>query len=147
MIQVEEADWDEKKDVLARIRREVFIDEQKVPEEDEWDQYDGQATHFLATDTVTGEAVGTVRLLPSGKITRMAVRRPYRGQGIGSQLLTAALKLAERKGLSNIYLDAQIDICDFYQRFGFKRQGQPFWDAGILHIRMVKSPEEQDGGR
>ncbi|MBC6904900.1 GNAT family N-acetyltransferase [Saccharophagus sp. K07] len=138
MIHVEQVSWTDKKDVLAAIRREVFIEEQKVPESEEWDQYDEQATHFLALEQSTNTAIGTVRFLPSGKITRMAVRQPYRRQGVGSELMTAVLKLAQQKRFAGVYLDAQISACDFYQRFGFEKEGQPFWDAGILHIRMVK---------
>lgn len=138
MIRVERVAWAEKHAQLRDIRREVFIGEQKVPEHDEWDDQDAGATHFLAIEETTGEAVGTVRLLGSGKITRMAVRKNLRCRGIGSQLLNTALAYARDLGLTHMYLDAQIDACDFYQRFGFKKQGQPFWDAGILHIRMTQ---------
>lgn len=136
--------WGQSCDELQRIRREVFIEEQGVPEKDEWDEYDPVATHFLAVDASTGGSVGTARLLPSGKITRMAIQRPHRRQKIGSQLLSAVCQYAKAQGFKTVYLDSQMAAAEFYELFGFVREGAVFQDAGIAHIRMTKTESEVD---
>ncbi len=139
MIHVSSVPWEQAQDTLRDIRREVFVVEQQVPEEDEWDDLDQVAVHFLATDISNGLAVGTARFLPSGKITRMAVRQPYRHRGVGSRLLAAVLQYAANHGFDKVYLDAQISAIGFYERFGFVREGEIFLDAGIEHVRMTKT--------
>lgn len=139
MIHVNAVQWEQAQDTLRDIRREVFVVEQQVPEEDEWDDLDQTAVHFLATDISNGLAVGTARFLPSGKITRMAVRQPYRHRRVGSQLLAAVLRYAADQGFDKVYLDAQISAIGFYERFGFVREGEIFLDAGIEHVRMTKT--------
>jgi predicted GNAT family N-acyltransferase len=138
VIQVRIVTWDQAHGDLRGIRHEVFVVEQQVPEADEWDSYDQAATHFLASER-SGKPVGTARLLPSGKITRMAVRRPYRNRKVGSQILAAVLNHAAGNGFQSIYLDAQIAAVPFYEKFGFAREGEVFEDAGIDHVRMTKN--------
>ncbi|MCR6652337.1 MAG: GNAT family N-acetyltransferase [Cellvibrionaceae bacterium] len=138
MIQIDSVKWADAQAALKHIRREVFVVEQQVPEEDEWDDQDATAEHFLAVDTSSGQALGTARFLPSGKVTRMAVLQPHRSQKIGSQLLAAVLRHAARAGFQQVYLDAQISAIGFYEKFGFIREGEVFWDAGIEHVRMTK---------
>lgn len=135
MIRVNIVTWDEAQDNLKSIRREVFVDEQKVPETEEWDSHDHTATHFLATGS-SGEPVATARFLPSGKITRMAVRKPHRHRQVGSKLLTEVLQYAAKSGFSEVYLDAQTSAVPFYEKFGFSCEGDVFQDAGIDHLRM-----------
>ncbi len=139
MIHVSTVQWEHAQDTLRDIRREVFVVEQQVPEDDEWDDQDQAAVHFLATDLSNGLAVGTARFLPSGKITRMAVRQPYRHRKVGSQLLAAVLRYAANHGFDKVYLDAQISAIGFYKRVGFVREGEIFLDAGIEHVRMTKT--------
>lgn len=148
MIKIRAVSWSsEHQEDLIRIRREVFIQEQLVSEDDEWDDHDLKAIHFLAVDTYSDSdksiSVATARLLPSGKITRVAVLKPYRHQGIGTQLIQCATAYAASHFSQKVpYLDAQIDALPFYKKLGFSVQGQPFWDAGILHIRMIKQDTE-----
>lgn len=139
MIHVSTVQWARAQDILQDIRREVFVVEQQVPEEEEWDDHDQTAVHFLATDISNELAVGTARFLPSGKITRMAVRRPYRHRQVGSQLLAAVLRHAADHGFDKVYLDAQLNAAGFYERFGFVSEGEVFRDAGIEHVRMTKT--------
>lgn len=141
MTRVRIVSWDQAQDDLRRIRREVFVVEQQVPEEDEWDSYDETATHFLAT-LPSGEAVGTARFLSSGKITRMAVCKPYRNRQVGSHILTAVLKHAAENGFQTVHLDAQIAAVPFYEKFGFVRAGEVFQDAGIDHMHMTRTAPE-----
>lgn len=142
MIEIRTVSWELAHEELRSIRHEVFVLEQSVPAEDEWDDYDPTAIHFLATDP-SGHSIGTARFLPSGKITRMAVRKPFRHRQVGSQLLTAVLNYASHEGFQRVYLDAQVTATPFYERFGFAREGEIFQDAGIDHVRMSKAGLEK----
>jgi predicted GNAT family N-acyltransferase len=119
------------------LRREVFIDEQQV-QDDEFDADDLTATHLVAL--AEGAVVGTLRIIleeQHTRIGRVAVRRSWRGHGIGSRLMARALELARERGESRFWLSAQADKADFYQRFGFVPYGEPEDDgSGILHLRM-----------
>jgi predicted GNAT family N-acyltransferase len=133
--------WNQFQSDLRRIRHEVFVLEQQVPEAEEWDSYDEAATHFLATEP-SGEPVGTARFLSSGKITRMAVRKPHRNRKVGSQILAAVLQHAAENGFQKVYLDAQLAAVLFYERFGFVSEGEVFQDAGIDHVHMTRTVSE-----
>lgn len=135
--QIKRVIWAEARAELESIRREVFVLEQKVPEDDEWDARDADAIHLLAFAEKEPRPVGTVRLLPEGKITRMAVLRSHRGQGIGAALLHEVLALATQLGLRQVYLDAQIEALGFYRKYGFTPVGHVFLDAGIQHQQMT----------
>nr|WP_301272807.1 MULTISPECIES: GNAT family N-acetyltransferase [unclassified Halomonas] len=117
------------------IRRIVFIDEQQVPQEEEWDGRDTECLHFLAT--LNGEPVGTARLLPDGHIGRVAVLSSARGTGIGYQLMEAAIKAAREAGHPHAALSAQLHALAFYERLGFVAHGDVFMDAGIPHREMT----------
>ncbi|MFA5632760.1 MAG: GNAT family N-acetyltransferase [Porticoccaceae bacterium] len=134
-IRVEQTHWQIASDTLSSIRREVFIDEQGVPEEDEWDHKDYDASHWLAwgSDRV---AMATARLA-GNKIGRMAVLKPYRGNGVGSALLRAIIKHAVESGMTHLVLDAQSYAVAFYERQGFRVTGEEFMDAGIAHLPMA----------
>jgi predicted GNAT family N-acyltransferase len=136
---IRSASWASEKDYLTNLRRLVFIVEQDVSQEEEWDGQDETAYHWLATDQ-SGRAIGTARLLPTGQVGRMAVLAEYRGTGVGAALLEAAVSEAKRLGLPDIYLNAQSHALGFYERAGFIKQGEEFMDAGIPHFRM-QQPE------
>lgn len=133
--EVREADWVADGDAIRHIRESVFISEQNVPPELEWDEYDADSTHFLAYDTKR-DAVGTGRLQPDGKITRMAVLPVARGAGVGAALLEALLYAAIHQGKAVPWLHAQSDAVGFYESFGFTAVGEPFMEAGIEHRMM-----------
>lgn len=144
-----EASWPADRDVLAHIRHEVFIKEQGVPATLEFDGLDATALHWLA-EASRGEPVGTLRMLPSGQIGRMAVRQPWRGHGIGSRLLECALEAAARHGWREVWLNAQNDRIGFYARHEFFVISDTFEDAGIPHRRMLhrlRSPAADAGWR
>ena len=128
--------WQEQQQTLSEIRRIVFIEEQSVPEELEWDGEDEQAWHFLAC--ADDNPVGAARLLPSGQIGRMCVFKPWRRQGIGRRLLHQAEITAGEHGISPVFLHAQTYIRHFYEHQGYSPRGNIFMDAGIPHIEMVK---------
>ena len=129
--------WQDAADELSAIRRRVLIDEQKVPPELEWDGLDASAMHAKAT-SLTGEAIGTARLLPEGQIGRMAVLQPWRKGGIGSGLLRCLIAHAGDR--ERLFLNAQTRAEAFYRRNGFEPEGDVFMEAGIPHIRMRYRP-------
>lgn len=129
--------WDTLKDLLIPLRTDVFIEEQQVPVELEWDEEDAGAWHFLALDGNT--PVGCARLLPSGQIGRMAVLAPHRGHGWGAALLAAAELEAMRSGMQGVFLHAQTHALPFYAKFGYQTDSPEFMDAGIPHRTMRKS--------
>ena len=129
------ADWPAQAVDARLLRTEVFIVEQNVPVELEWDEMDESCLHALAHDEA-GIPVGTGRLLPDGHIGRMAVRKSARGQGIGGAILLALMQAARERGDREVVLNAQVQAEPFYARFGFVREGEVFPDAGIPHICM-----------
>jgi predicted GNAT family N-acyltransferase len=133
-IDIEPVDWDHKQDVLKAIRKSVFIDEQHVPRDLEWDGQDNDCTHFLAS--INAIPVATARLTAKGQIGRMAVLREYRGHGIGSSLLTSVIEQAKQLGHRQVFLHAQVSVIGFYQKHGFRAEGDIFIDAGIEHRTM-----------
>ncbi len=135
MITVEVVEWQVMQAWICPIREAVFIEEQKVPVALEWDGLDKQCTQLLALSG--DEAVGTARMTTAGKIGRMAVLKPWRGRGVGSQLLERMITVARDAQLPQVALDAQVSAIPFYQHFGFEVVSEPFMDAGIEHRKMV----------
>jgi len=134
-VTVTSGDWESLGEPASLIRRVVFIDEQQVPQEEEWDGLDSACLHFLAT--LQGEPVGTARLLPDGHIGRVAVLSRARGKGIGYQLMQAAIHAARDAGHTQAVLSAQLHALAFYERLGFVAHGDVFMDAGIPHREMM----------
>ena len=138
MIRVEET-----KDLThpRAIRRTVFIEEQRVPEAEEWDGLDGEAIQLLAWDG--DRPVGTARILirgETGKIGRVAVLREGRGKGTGAALIRAAIaRLRQVPGVTTAKLGAQTHALGFYERLGFVAFGAEYDDAGIRHRDMSLS--------
>jgi len=130
------ANWKKDKPVLQMIRREVFVDEQQVPEEMEWDEFDDSSTHFLCT--LENTAIATARLKPDGQIGRMAVLKKYRSHGYGNTLLEFVIKTAREKNFKNLYLHAQVDAIPFYEKQGFSVCSDIFYEANIPHREMSK---------
>lgn len=133
-----QVNWADSYARLAYIRRTVFIEEQKVPEDLEWDGKDEQAIHLLAVDT-HNQAIGCVRMLQGGHIGRMAVLNTWRNKGVGSRLLNQVIMLAKQMQLSELTLSAQSHAIQFYEHAGFKTYGEEYFDAAILHQEMKLS--------
>lgn len=134
---VRPADWGRDAALLRAVREAVFMREQGVPVELEWDGLDPDCAHALALDAA-GAAIGTARLTPDGHIGRMAVLARWRGRGVGTALLEAMLAEARARNLPQVALNAQVHAHGFYLRFGFQREGGEFLDAGIPHVRMTR---------
>ncbi len=145
---VREADWERDQATLSHIRRLVFIVEQGVPQEEEWDGRDDDSHHWLATDA-SGGPIGTARLLPEGQIGRMAVLPEFRGYGVGAALLERAVEKARYLGFTEVFLHAQTHALGFYERAGFSAEGDEFMDAGIPHLQMKRQldPPSEGGQR
>ncbi len=126
--------WSTDRTALRQVRREVFIVEQSVPEELEWDDDDPVSVHALAT--LNREPVGTGRLTPAGKIGRVAVCQRCRGSGLGLRIMKLLLDAARRRGLAAVALNAQVAAMPFYEKLGFRAEGQVFDEAGIPHRTM-----------
>lgn len=135
-IRVRVADWQKDNADLRRISEAVFIAEQSVPPELEWDAEDVEAVHFLAFE---GDyAIGTARLLPDGHIGRVSVLKDWRGLKVGDLLMRAAIEQAESQGLNRQLLTAQVYAIPFYERLGFQVASGEFLDAGLPHVDMVR---------
>jgi predicted GNAT family N-acyltransferase len=135
--------WQESELALNAVRRAVFIEEQRVPAALEWDGLDAACHHVLVT-AAGHRPVGTGRMKPDGHIGRMAVLKDYRGQGIGSAILTALLDFARQQHCARVYLHAQVAAIVFYEKHGFTVDSEEFMDAGMPHRNMVKRLVSQD---
>jgi predicted GNAT family N-acyltransferase len=131
-------DWADAVDGLRAVRRAVFIEEQAIPEELEWDASDAVCRHAIAEDA-NGRAVGCGRLLPDGHIGRMAVLRDWRGRGVGAALLGHLVDLARSRGHARAILEAQTRAIPFYARHGFAAAGDEYLEAGIPHRTMTRT--------
>ena len=127
--------WDQAGADARRIRELVFVLEQGVPLALEMDDQDATCDHALAR-AAGGVAVGTGRLLPDGRIGRMAVLAQWRGKGVGALLLHALMEQARRRGHALVRLIAQASAVGFYRRYGFEVSGAEFMEAGITHLPM-----------
>ena len=142
MVDVRTGTWDELGREAREIRTEVFIDEQKIPADMEWDDADTGSVHAVAFNRF-GAALGTGRLLEHvpgvAKIGRMAVRQTVRGGSVGRAVLDALLSVARQRGDREAILHAQMSAAPFYERAGFTARGPTFEEAGIPHVEMVRS--------
>jgi len=136
--------WKTHKSQLRQIREQVFIQEQGVPVELEWDEMDENALHVLAEAISDDEklAIGTARIIIKNEqahIGRMAVLSEWREQGVGAKILLLCIDECLQRGVKNIVLNAQVYVIPFYQKAGFEISSDEFMDAGIPHKRVTRS--------
>lgn len=125
--------------ICMAIRMEVFVFEQNVPAEEEWDAFDKTSIHFFAR--ADGKPVATARLRPLeglAKIERMAVRKQFRGQGVGDALLLKVMETAREQGHTRARLSAQTHAVPFYEKLGFQVVSDEYMEAGIPHKLMER---------
>ncbi len=136
------ADWNNPadRDACRAVREQVFIIEQAVPREDEWDDLDATSRHVLARDD-TGNPVGTGRLTPERKIGRMAVLREWRGRHVGEAILNLLIEQAGALNYPAVEMHAQSHAVPFYEKFGFVKYGDEFEECAILHFHMRRELE------
>jgi predicted GNAT family N-acyltransferase len=133
---VREADFSADFAAIRDVRTRVFIEEQRVPRELEFDERDPHSVQLLAFDG--GTPIGTARLdiEHDGKIGRVAVLASHRGRGIGAALMARLHEIARARGLHAVWCHAQISAVPFYERLGYRPSGPVFDEAGIDHVRM-----------
>jgi predicted GNAT family N-acyltransferase len=137
-LKIEIVKWIDGLSQLKNIREKVFIQEQKVTPQLEWDGMDEKAIHFLVFNDKA--AIGCARAIvikDHMQLGRMAVLKEYRSQGIGSALIEKAMTTAKLNQLSAIYISAQCHAIDFYKKFGFEVTSDIYLDAEIPHRDMT----------
>jgi predicted GNAT family N-acyltransferase len=139
-VTVEAGDWHRLGIDAARVREAVFVRELGIAEPLVSDEADLDAVHVVAYRR--GNAVAAARLLPDGAIGRLAVLQTVRRAGIGSRVLDALIAHAVRRGDACVRLYAQRDAVPFYLRHRFSRVGEPFYEAGVEHVEMVRLLDE-----
>ena len=131
-----DADYARDLALLRAIREPVFVIEQKVPLDLEWDALEPVCQHVLALDA-ENRPIGTGRLTPMRTIGRMAVLAAWRGKGVGDALLGRLIALARTAGWPAVSLHAQVDAIGFYRKHGFVTEGEIYIEAGIPHQSMT----------
>jgi predicted GNAT family N-acyltransferase len=116
------------------IRTQVFIIEQNIPEEDEWDDQDMISDHFVVYDQ--DQPIATARLLQNNSVGRVAVLKAYRGQGIGRMIMLEIIRQAHQQDRKFLHLSSQVHAISFYEKLGFSIQGDAYDECGIPHIKM-----------
>ena len=130
--------WEELGEGARAVRFTVFVGEQGIPPEVEIDDMDAQCVHALVRDG-KGAPLATGRLMPDGRIGRMAVLAPWRGKGLGRLVLDALVGAARERGDARAFLHAQVDAVGFYERAGFACEGERYLEQGIWHQSMARA--------
>ena len=134
--------WSELKLDAEKIRRQVFIQEQSILEQDEWDALDAVSLHFvvydrhLENDLKINQAIATARLLENNSIGRVAVLKSYRSKGVGRLIMQQIIEHARTEKRQFLKLSSQVHAIAFYESFGFQVKGEEYLDCGIPHIDM-----------
>lgn len=128
-------DWRAAEAALRHVRTTVFVEEQNVPASLEADGRDPECIHVLAENRA-GDPIGAGRLMPEGRIGRMAVLSAWRGCGVGAAMLTELMVEARRRGHREVYLHSQSHAKAFYERHGYVVDGEEYLEAGIPHVGM-----------
>ncbi len=129
--------WQSLAGLAQPIRQKVFVQEQGIPADLEYDELDTFSLHAVAR--IKGEPVGTGRLLPNAYIGRMAVLAPHRRSGVGARLLGELVRAAIQRGDPQVELSAQAYVRRFYEAHGFAAEGETYYEAGILHVHMTRA--------
>lgn len=134
MFRVQSGHWDKLEQDAKFIRKQVFIIEQNIPEEEEWDDQDMISDHFVVYDQ--DQPIATARLLQNNSVGRVAVLKTYRGQGIGRMIMLKIIQLAHQQDRTFLQLSSQVHAISFYEKLGFSIQGDAYDECGIPHIKM-----------
>lgn len=127
------------------IRKKVFVEEQKVSIEEEFDKYETSCEHILAFNTNQAIATARLRVVDNiAKLERICVLPLYRKEGIGKKLIKALEEIALNKQLKKAKLHAQTKAQSFYEKLGYKVVDKPFVEAGIEHILMIKELKSEE---
>lgn len=127
--------WHDGEPLLRSVRDAVFIREQGISPELEWDGLDERCRHALVLSH-QGEAIGCGRMMEDGHIGRIAVLPKWRKQKVGTAIVEALLDYARAHDYPQVDVDAQTYAVPFYRSFEFNEEGEVFMDAGLPHIKM-----------
>lgn len=131
---------DKEREDAFRVRMTVFVEEQKVPPEEELDAHDETAIHFISYHDEEAVAASRLRFVKEyGKLERICVLKPYRGRDIGKQIIHEMEATILEKGYKKAKLNAQTHAQAFYQKLGYETISGEFMDAGIPHVTMTKT--------
>lgn len=131
---IEQVSWQQAEQELRAVRTAVFIEEQLVTPEFEWDEIDADAIHLIAS--IESQPIACLRIIHHEKIGRMAVIKPWRGKGLGAALLLEAINVCKKHGSKSIYLSAQTHAIDFYKKAAFMQTSDVYTDVDIPHVDM-----------
>lgn len=134
MFRVQSGHWNKLEQDAKFIRKQVFIIEQNIPEEEEWDDQDMISDHFVVYDQ--DQPIATARLLQNNSVGRVAVLKAYRGQGIGRMIMLEIIRQAHQQDRKFLQLSSQVHAISFYEKLGFSIQGDAYDECGIPHIKM-----------
>ena len=134
MYRVQSGHWNKLEQDAKFIRKQVFIIEQNIPEEEEWDDQDMISDHFVVYDQ--DQPIATARLLQNNRVGRVAVLKAYRGQGIGRMIMLEVIRQAHQQDRKFLHLSSQVHAISFYEKLGFSIQGDAYDECGIPHIKM-----------
>ncbi|UOB51860.1 GNAT family N-acetyltransferase [Acinetobacter junii] len=134
MFRVQSGHWDKLEQDAKFIRKQVFIIEQNILEEEEWDDQDMISDHFVVYDQ--DQPIATARLLQNNSVGRVAVLKAYRGQGIGRMIMLEIIRQAHQQDRKFLQLSSQVHAISFYEKLGFSIQGDAYDECGIPHIKM-----------
>jgi len=133
-LKIKEVSYKSFRELIHKVRYAVFVVEQNIPPELEFDDQDPMSVHVLAL--IDAAPVATGRLAPDGKIGRMAVLKNFREKGIGGKILSKLIEIGREKGIDQFYLSAQFHAISFYEKMGFIAEGPTYLEAGIDHCLM-----------
>ncbi|MBP9885215.1 MAG: GNAT family N-acetyltransferase [Leptospiraceae bacterium] len=137
MIHIQEVKNPEELEQAFVIRKKVFVEEQNVSLEEEYDEFEKECLHILAYFKGIPTGTARMRFTKEGiKLERFSVLKEYRGSGVGTALVKKLLTECKNKNKSKVYLYAQVSAVQFYEKFHFEKEGDIFLDAGIDHIKM-----------
>lgn len=135
-MRVRDADFNADFASIRHVRSTVFIDEQRVPRQLEFDDRDGVCRHVLAFDGDTPIGTGRLDLDYGGKVGRVAVVATHRKSGVGRAIMSRLHEIAREAGQPRLWCHAQLTAASFYEGLGYRRIGPTFEEAGIEHVRM-----------
>ena len=133
-VKITQVSWREAENYLREVRQMVFVEEQAIAPDFEWDELDASALHILAL--FDNQPIACLRIIDYHKIGRMAVLKEWRGMGLGTALLLEAVAVCKKYGSKSIHLSAQTHAIEFYRKAGFKVTSNEYCDVHIPHVDM-----------
>jgi len=135
-VRARDADFTADFAIIHRLRETVFIDEQQVPRELEFDERDPLCHHVLVFDGDMAVGTGRLDLENGGKVGRVAVVATHRRSGVGTVVMERLHAIARERKQAKVWCNAQLTAVPFYERLGYVSSGPVFQEAGIDHVRM-----------